>query len=117
MTSGVEKLTWQQTLNGTQSQSAPINLHMTPDSLLGLHVINLQPKQQMMFSKTLPQQSGMTVYMLKMQQHSPKHGTRSMMLTSPVFSGLPSSLIFVNTNVSQEYPAKCLLLQVIELLR
>lgn len=110
----MEKLTWQQTLKGTQSQSAPINLHMTPVSLLGLHVINLQPKQQIMFSKTLPQQSGMTVYILKIQQHSPKHGTRSMMLTSPVFSGLSSPLIVVNTAVSQEYPAQRLLLQVFD---
>lgn len=89
----IEHYTLQQTLKGTQSQSAPNNLHIVPASLLGLHVISLQPRQQITFSKTLPQQSGMTVYMLKIQQQRAKHGTKSTIFTSPVFSGTPSSVL------------------------
>lgn len=91
----IDLLTWQHVANGIISQSVDKHLQNTFSSLLVLQDNILQPTQQIIFSQTLPKQSGISAYILQTQQHRAKQGTKSYTLTSPVltFSSSPVSLI------------------------
>jgi hypothetical protein len=74
-----------------KSQSQAQNLQNSPSSVLVLHDITLHLQHIKVFSMTVPKQAGISVYMLKIQQHMARQGTRSMVSTSPVLAFFTSS--------------------------
>jgi hypothetical protein len=83
-------LTLQHVAKGTISQSVERHLQKESASLDGLQVKILQPIQQITLLRTLPQQSGISVYNEAIQHPKATHGTKSRISTSPVL-GLTTS--------------------------